>query len=361
MAPDSEGFLYPEVDRQKCIHCGKCEQVCPEIVPCSTSPVLDTYAAYRNDLSKRLQSASGGIFAVLAEYVLRNNGVVFGAAFDEQWNLRHCAIQSFKDLPNLLGSKYVQSTIGTSFREAAHYLKCGKLVLFSGTPCQIQGLKKYLGYDDPKLITIDLICHGVPSPKVWKQYLSEISKGHRLAQFQPRDKRDGLKDALLIFTFDNEDVIKENYSQNQYIKGFIQNLYLRPSCYKCKFKGAERCSDFTLGDFWGIENIKPDFSDEYGVSAVMLHTQKAQKLFSLVKDKLIITPSATEQVGLENPCLCFSVNENPNREKFFQLQKKIGIIKAVKQLTCPTFKEMLTQAKNQMITRLWIIKKKIWR
>lgn len=361
MTSDDEGFLYPEVDGQKCIHCGKCEQVCPEIVPYSIFPAIKTYAAYRSDFVKRLQSASGGIFAVLAEYVLRNNGVVFGAAFDEQWSLRHCAVHALEDLPNLLGSKYVQSTIGYTFRDAAQYLKRGKLVLFSGTPCQIQGLKKYLGNDHPKLITIDLICHGVPSPQVWKKYLTEISDGRRLIQFRPRDKRDGLKNAPLIFGFDNGDIIEEKYSKNQYIKGFIQNLYLRPSCHKCKFKGAERCSDFTLGDFWGVENVKPDFSDEYGTSAVMLHTLKAQKLFLLVKDKLIITPSATEQVGAENPCLSFSVNENSDREKFFQLQKKIGVIKAVKQLTRPTFKERLTQGKNQLITRLWVIKKKIWK
>lgn len=359
MVPDCEGFLYPIVDNQKCVNCGMCEKVCPELIIQNTLPVIKTYATYRRNFEKRLESASGGIFAVLAEFVLQNNGVVFGAAFDDKWNLRHYAVDSIDELHNLKGSKYLQSTIGTTFKEAEKYLKCGKMVLFSGTPCQIQGLKKYLKVDNFNLITVDLICHGVPSPKVWKQYLKETSKGRKLEKFKFRDKRMGIKDAPLFFDFENGDVIFEKYSESPYIRGFINNLYLRPSCYKCSFKSSKRCSDFTIGDFWGIENFLPEFDNKYGVSAVMLRTKKAIKIFSLIKNELIIAESSVDQIVIENPCYSSSVIENPKREYFFKMWRKNGVIRAVKKLLRPTIMQYLVKKKNQIIAYLWIIKKKI--
>lgn len=359
MIPDEEGFLYPKVDTQRCINCGKCEKVCPEFIPESVLPVIKTYAAYRKNFEKRLKSSSGGIFTVLAEFVLRKNGVVFGAAFDKDWRLKHCAVHSIDELPNLQGSKYLQSAIGTAFQDVEKYLESGKIVLFSGTPCQIQGLNKYLGKDNPNLITVDLICHGVPSPEIWESYLREISKGRKLQKLQFRDKSRGIKDAPLIFKFNNGDILIEKYSENLYIKGFIRNLYLRPSCYKCRFKGADRCSDFTLGDFWGIENIKPGFSDQYGISAVMIHSEKAQKIFMSIKSEIVTVHSTVEQVAAENPCLYFSADLNPNRQKFFEIQRQIGIIKSVKKLLRPTKKEYVLEKTNQLIYYMWIMKKKI--
>lgn len=358
MVFDEEGFLYPEVNNKKCINCNKCEQVCPEIIQKKTLPVIKTYAAYRKSFKKRLDSASGGIFAVIAEFVIKNNGVVFGAAFDDEWNLKHCAIQSLDKLINLQGSKYLQSTIGTAFQETEKYLNLGKMVLFSGTPCQIQGLRKYLKKDYPKLITVDLICHGVPSPKVWEQYIAEISKGRRLEKFQPRDKSNGIVDAPLIFLFSNGESITEKYSENLYIKGFIEDFYLRPSCYKCKFKGSERCSDLTLGDFWGIEKIEPRFADQYGISAVMLHTDKADKIFNLIKHELIITSSTVEQVAIENPSLMFSVYEKTKRKEFFKVWRKKGVIKTVKKLQHPTLKVYLIKKKNKIIACLRLVIKR---
>lgn len=355
MAFDEEGFLYPEVNSKRCINCHKCEQVCPEIIQENTLPVMKTYAAYRKSFEKRLDSASGGIFAVIAEFVIKNSGVVIGAAFDDTWNLKHCAIQSSDDLINLQGSKYLQSTIGTAFQETEKYLKHGKMVLFSGTPCQIQGLKKFLKMDYPNLITVDLICHGVPSPKVWEQYITEISKGRKLEKFQPRDKSNGIEDAPLIFRFSNGDSIIEKYSENLYIKGFIKDYYLRPSCYKCKFKSSERCSDLTLGDFWGIEKIEPNFADQYGISAVMLHTDKADKIFELIKHELIIIPSTVEQVAIENPSLMFPAYENTKRKEFFKGWRNKGVIKTVKKLQRPTLKACLIKKKNKIAACLRLV------
>lgn len=360
MVADDEGFLYPEVDKEKCICCSKCTQVCPEIMPVNKLPVIKTYAAYRRNLKERLASASGGIFAVLAEFVLQKNGIVFGAAFNEKWELEHCAIQSLDELSKLQGSKYLQSTVGTTFSEAEEYLKSGRLVLFSGTPCQIQGLKKYLGKDYSELITVDLICHGVPSPEIWKHYLEEISKGRKLKRFQPRDKSKGINDAPLIFNYSNGDTIVEKYSENQYIKGFIQNLYLRPSCYKCSFKGADRCSDFTLGDFWGIEKTRPEFYDQYGISAVMLHTETAERIFSLIENQLVTLVSEVEQVALENPCLKTSVDESIKRKAFFEMWKQEGVIKTIKRLLHPNFKERIIKKKNQFIAYLWLLKRRLF-
>lgn len=364
MIPDDEGFSYPEVDKHLCINCGICEKVCPEYTPEKVLPVIKTYAAYRKNFEKRLKSSSGGLFTVLAESVIKKNGVVFGAAFDKDWRLEHCAVDSMDEIQILQGSKYLQSNIGTTFQDAEKNLKEGKVVMYSGTPCQIQGLKKYLGKNWSNLITVDLICHGVPSPEVWENYLREISKGRKLKRIQFRDKSKGIKNAPLVFEYSNGEVLKEKYGDNIYIRGFIHNLYLRPSCHKCKFKGAEKCSDFTLGDFWGIENYKPSFADQYGISAIMLRTEKAHEIFESIKNEIVLEYSTVEQVAIDNPCLYFSVKPNPKRQKFFETWRQIGTINSVKKLLRPTKKEYVLKMKNQVIYYICIMKKKIvniWR
>lgn len=346
MQEDSEGFLYPHVIQEKCINCGLCERVCPELSP---QPIADVetkvYASYRSNMDKRLHSQSGGIFALLAEYVLEIGGVVFGAAFDSTWELKHKSVDNEQDLCKLLGSKYVQSNIGSAFYKAEEFLKSGIEVLFSGTPCQIQGLNKYLKKPYDNLITVDLICHGVPSPKVWQRFLKEFSLGDSLISFVQKDKE---KKNASVYTFKNRGVIVSEYDKNPFIKGFNKNLYLRPSCYQCAFKGVERCSDITLGDFWGLENYYPKFGDRYGISAIIIHTQKGKKLFEEIKSEIAYIECDAEMLTPGNPCLITSSSFNEKRTFFFQNWNNKGTIKTINSLTKLTFSQSVRKLVNQI-------------
>lgn len=334
MKEDEEGFLYPEINGDLCINCGKCERVCPNIKKFKLSENSQVYACYIKDFGKRLESASGGFFSLLAEYVLDNNGLVFGAAFDNNWNLNHIMVNNKKDLIGLKGSKYLQSCIGDTYEQAKMSLDNDKLTLFSGTPCQIQGLKKYLGKEYENLITVDLICHGVPSPLVWKKYLDEFNEGRKLVYFRQKDKE---KNNSLVYIYDDGFEKSERYDKNSFIKGFINNLYLRLSCYDCKFKGIEKCSDFTLGDFWGLENYDSKFYDKYGISAVIVHTNKANKLLKTLNNKLNIKKS---NIGMLLPCNQYlekSVVLTHKRKKFFKKWNQSGVINTIEKLSKISF------------------------
>lgn len=366
MVEDDEGFLYPNIEYEKCIDCGLCEKICPEINKSRVSQNVQFYAAYRNDLTRRIKSASGGIFALIAEFILSQNGVVFGAAFDDKWVLKHTYIESKDNLECLLGSKYVQSKIGDSFAQAETFLKSGRQVLFCGTPCQIQGLKKYLMKEYINLFTIDLFCHGVPSPSVWQEYVESIQNNKKLVRFTQRDKSNGINNAPLLFEFDDGSVKKEKYSKNIFIKGFINNLYLRPSCYHCNFKGINRCSDITLGDFWGLEKFHPDFGDDFGVSAVLIHSVSGSYLFDSIKGRITYIESSKSEVTSENPCLTDSVEIDQRRETFFSLYKNKGLEmdKIVNTLTKEKKSDLVIRFFNETYHNirhvLWVIKNKLF-
>lgn len=359
MVKDEEGFLYPHVDIDLCIDCGLCKKVCAEIAPAKLSERSQVYAAYRRNFEKRMQSASGGIFACLAEYVLSKNGVVFGAAFDDDWVLKHHYIESISELKKLQGSKYVQSIIGNSYCDAESFLKKGKIVLFSGTPCQIQGLKKYLSKDYSNLLTVDLFCHGVPSPEVWNEYLKIMSKNRKLKSFCQRDKQNGITNAPLVFEFDNGDVLRQEYNKNLFIRGFISNLYLRRSCYYCSFKGIERCSDITIGDFWGADKFHPDFYDDYGVSAIVVHSDTGREYLSKIENDINIISSNYEEVIEQNECIIKPVNLNEKREIFFSLWKSKGLAKSIKKLENPIKKNTASELYHNFRHIMWVIKNKI--
>ncbi len=332
---DNEGFLYPDVDNTICINCGKCVRNCPEVQPCKTEKKTSKiFACYRKNLPKRLNSQSGGVFALLAEYVLNQNGVVFGAAFDDNWVLAHKHVNSDVELINLLGSKYIQSDIGLSYTSVKRYLEHGIITLFSGTPCQIQGLKRFLGKDYLNLLTVDLICHGVSSPEVWSDFLAEISKGDTLIGFKQKDKT---QNDSSVFSFEHRAPEVYEYADNPFTKGFIENLFLRPSCYQCSFKGINRCSDITLGDFWGIEQFYPDFGDQYGISAVIIHSEKGEEYFKRIQNDCERIECDSEMLIKGNPCMVDSVPLPGSRNTFFKLWKKRGVISTVNQVTNPSY------------------------
>ena len=356
MNKDEEGFQYPIVNTKICVNCGKCERVCPELNPRELSERSKVFAAYRNDLNLRLKSQSGGVFSVIAEQIISEGGIVFGAGFDQNWIVKHKGINRLENIEFLRGSKYVQSDLEETYKEAEQYLKQGSKVLFSGTPCQIQGLKSYLQQDYEGLFTIDLICHGVSSPEVWNQYLKEYLADKQLHKYCQKDKR---RNNAITYTLKDGTEIVEASEDNIYMKGFYKDLFQRPSCHKCGFKGIERCSDITLGDFWGIENYLPEFGDKYGISAVIVHDNKGEKLFQKIEKNLFFRGCETKWLETGNPCLLTSISENEKRKIFFEKCKMNGVIDTIQLLTKPTFKDKLKKKNQYMFELAHAVKRRI--
>jgi len=299
MREDNEGFPYPEVDREVCIDCGLCEKVCPVIHQGDKRKPLAVYAVKHKDDKIRISSSSGGAFTALAESVIDEDGVVFGAKFDEDWSVFHDYTDTKEGLAAFRGSKYVQSRVGDSFKKAEYFLKAGRKVLFSGTPCQIAGLKLFLRKEYDNLLTVDFICHGVPSPGVWREYLKEETarqcggknsvlshpnikeRDARIESISFRDKRLGWKKYSFALTLSvpnghgakNTVLLSEPLNKNIFLRGFLTNLYLRPSCHACPAKSFKSGSDITISDFWGGQSIIPEWNDDKGISVMFLHKE----------------------------------------------------------------------------------------
>ena len=290
MKEDREGFLQPHIDADTCIKCHKCEKTCPVITPIKIPTDFETqaYAAINKDEAVRMRSSSGGMFHALAKWTIEQGGVVFGARFNEQWEVVHDYTETIEGIESFMRSKYVQSRIGDTFKQAKQFLEDGRQVLFVGTPCQIGGLKAYLKKDYDNLFAVDFICHGVPSPKVWKKYLHEHFKNEELISFNFREKSDGwISSQCNIESITKFKTERKKLLQNDYFRGFRKDIYLRQSCYHCKFRTYDRLSDFTIADFWGVDQKCPSMFDNMGTSIVFLHTLKAQDILQELHDKLL--------------------------------------------------------------------------
>lgn len=319
MESDNEGFWYPNIDNNKCINCNLCEKVCPIINPVKRNDSKKiAYAGMNKDEQIRIKSSSGGIFSILAEYIIKNSGVVYGAGFDEDFNIKHKRILYSTDLDLLRGSKYVQSSIGDIYKQVKDDLESNKLVLFTGTPCQVEGLRSYLKKEYVNLMTMDFICHGVPSPLVWKKYLEEMkkSKQENIKNIYFRNKDIGWKNFSLKIVFD-EKIYSNTLNNDLFMKGFLRDVYLRPSCYNCKFKKINRIGDITVADFWGIENILPKMDDDKGISLIVIHSEKGKQLFDKLSEKMILNEVNLNEAIKYNPSMISSVKYNEKRNEFF--------------------------------------------
>ena len=287
MMSDEEGFLRPVIDQTKCVKCGLCQRWCPVNTPLTTKAqkALAIYSGWSNNKNIRLESSSGGAFTEIAKLVISKGGVVFGVAMDKDMKARHISVVKEQNLSLLRGSKYVQSIIGDTYKEARQYLRDGKIVLFSGTSCQIAGLHNFLHKDYENLYTVDLICHGVPSPKVFNDYKSYIEN---LTKEPIRDIKFRCKKSSWIFfnmginphVEKNGDIKYSyigNYFSDPYIRVFLRDHILRPSCYHCQYTSLHRISDFTIGDWWGykVKGVVDKDFDKKGVSLIMCNTDKA--------------------------------------------------------------------------------------
>lgn len=285
MRSDSEGFLCPIIDEKKCIDCGKCANICPVLkVSTKTDEEPECYAAWSKDENIRYQSSSGGIFTHLAQTVIAKGGVVVGARYRNDNLVEHIVIHNAEEIEALRRSKYVQSEIGYVFREIKNELSEGKTLLFAGTPCQCAGLRSYLEKDYENLILCDLICRGVNSPMVYLAYLRELEEqyGSKVKQVWFRNKTLSWKKSATKIVFeDGQKYIADN-EIDPYMLGFVKrrfSMYMRKSCYQCRFKGVSRPTDITLADFWGVENILSNIDTQNGISAVMIHSEKGNSLW----------------------------------------------------------------------------------
>lgn len=277
MNQDEEGFDYPTVNKNNCIDCGLCEKVCPILNSGESKRPLKVYAAKNTNEGIRFKSSSGGIFTALAEDIIHRGGVVFGVSFDKEWSAIHTYTENIEGLAAFRGSKYVQSKIGSSYKQVKSFLENGREVLFTGTSCQIAGLKSFLRKDYPNLLTIEILCHGVPSPKVWQRYLAEKKTQfhcNEICQINFRDKSNGWAQFHLIINFTNGNLYTTPFSNDTYFKGFLSNLYLRPSCYSCKCKNGRANSDIVIADYWNINEALPEFNDNKGISLILINTPK---------------------------------------------------------------------------------------
>ena len=387
---DAEGFLYPKVDLSLCIDCGLCEKVCPELHLASARKPLATYAGKHKNDEIREGSSSGGVFSALAEKVIETGGVVFGARFDADWEVVHDYTETMAGLSVFRGSKYVQSRIGNSYALVEQFLKSGRIVLFTGTPCQIAGLKLFLRKDYEQLLTVDVICHGAPSPGIWRQYLQEeiarqcnrkntvllhpiSGRDVRVVDIAFRNKVSGWKKYSFALTFSTTGRSGEKFSfcshmpftENLFMKGFLANLYLRPSCYACPAKGGQSNSDLTLGDFWGIQHVMPQLDDDKGMSVVLVNTEKGHAL--LDKTKINAWPTDYLQVLKYNSALERSVQRPLKREHFYTYSNNIPISKRIVKCTRLSYRQQLNLClrkfvsvvlgkKGKMLIKKWVRK-----
>jgi coenzyme F420-reducing hydrogenase beta subunit len=320
MEVDAEGFWYPHIDIEECIDCGACDRVCPTFNKKEIINEPEAYACINKNEKIRLESSSGGIFSLVADMILDKNGVVFGALFDDNYKVIHNYIDTKNELYKFRGSKYVQSKIGDSFIKAKAFLDEGRLVLFSGTPCQIAGLYSFLGKDYDNLYSIDLICHGVPSPDIWEKYVNyrEKEAKSKSTKISFKDKREGWKSSSQYFKFENGREYIKNIGADLYLKAFLKNICLRPSCYECQFKSIHRESDITLADFWGIENVIPEMDDNKGTSAVFINSKKGHDIFKQIECDMITKKTDINKIIAYNTAAIKSSTYNPKRSLFMQ-------------------------------------------
>jgi len=321
MQEDEEGFLYPKIDEEKCINCNLCSKVCP-LLKESKSQLNEypkAYAMYNKNDDELQKSSSGGIFSVIANYVLENNGVVFGASYDENLNVNHLKIENKADLEKLRSSKYVQSNINSTYKQAQETLKDNRMVLFTGTPCQIAGLNSYLMKKYNNLITCDLVCHGVPSQKLFQKYLNYLSKKFnskvKSYNFRSKEKK-GWGLVSKVITEDGKiHYIEPDF--DPYYSNFLESNTYRESCYECHYTNYNRVSNITLADYWGINIIHPKFYSEKGRSLILVNDKMGEELIDNLSDKIEKIETDLEFASSKNKNLKESSHRNKVRDNIY--------------------------------------------
>ena len=386
LVEDNEGFSYPKVDKQECIDCRLCDRVCPLQYEVKAVEPIKILAAYNKNATKRTECSSGGIFTLLAEKTILDGGVVFGARFNERWEVILDYTETMDGIKAFQGSKYVQASVEHAYKQCENFLKRNRQVLFSGTPCQIAGLNSFLGKNYDNLLNVDVVCHGVPSPMIWRMYLQKqissfitakkavLKKGFvSLSQncmscienIKFRDKFYGWKRFHFILDFtevtsDSEQrfvsSINEPHDENLFMKAFLQDLILRPSCYNCKFRGKnKRQSDISIADYWGVQYVMPEMDDDRGTSLVLLNTQKGKLNYPY---SLTLYKETDFSVApIYNAGFRENIPVNPRRDSFFlAINRGHDLIKSLRiyvlpecqyvNIITPKYKKIIRKAKR---------------
>lgn len=321
MIEDSEGFLYPKIDKSNCIECKLCEIVCPmiNVNMVEKDEISIAYSAYNKDENILMKSTSGAIFPAIANYVIENNGYVVGAKYNFDENIvEHKLVNTKEDYEKIRKSKYVRSKINDIYTKIKDKADEGKLVLFTGTPCEIAGLKKFLRKDYSNIILCDIMCHNNPSPKVLNKYMNHIEKqeNSKIVHMDMRNKELGWLKPQFVIELENGKAIKQDYYKNNYSQGFGTGLFSRPSCHVCPYTTRLKESDITIGDFWGIDKINPSMFNDKGTSLIIVHTQKGKDIFDKIKSNLIYNEETIENAYKNNTSKPSIANKN--RNKFFE-------------------------------------------
>ena len=358
---DEKGFNYYSVNEKLCINCGLCEKVCPlnNDNKLSVNKTTQCYAAWNKNNEVREKSSSGGVFSAVADYVLDNGGYVIGACLDEDNIVKHIIIENKDYLHKLRKAKYVQSDISDIFRGIKVLLNKGKYVLFSGTPCQVNGLNNYLLSKYDNLITIDFICHGVTNQNIFDLYIKSIETMYNshLLSFDFRDKSTGWENYSTVSVLKNGKICKKNKNDDEYMKGYLNySLFLRPSCTHCKFKGANRSSDITLGDFWGIKNVLSNNNVDNGVSALIINTKKGKSLFNCISGNIDYYKVKLDDIVINNPSYEVSTTMGKYSNYFFKNIDKVDFIDLIHKID-----EKAVWDRNDLTIqdRIYLLKQKI--
>lgn len=322
MHEDDEGFSYPKIDVSLCIDCGLCERVCPVLNQNKKIDPIVVYAVQHENKMIRMQSSSGGIFTLIGTKVIEQGGVVFGARWDENMKLIHAYTDTIEGLEPFRGSKYVQSYIGETFKQVEMFLQQGRRVLFTGVACQIAGLKHFLHKEYDNLLTIDVLCHGVPSPKVFRDYLFYLGGKHKVINLNFRDKITGWKGYSVAYTLDNGKYKTQRAQLDEFMRGYLNHYMLRPSCHFCPVKAGKGGSDLTLGDLWGCDKLPQIEDDDTGISVVIVNSTKGESMLN--NCNVITTKVSIEMVKENNPAYYKSVSCSKERERFWNSYNKEG-------------------------------------
>lgn len=342
MIEDSEGFFYPQIDEEKCINCGKCKNICSNFNDSKGNE--QGYMAINKNKEELENSASGGMFYILAKNVIEKKGVVFGVEYGEKLKVQHNYYETLEECKKFQGSKYLRSDIGNSYEKVKEFLNQDRYVLFTGTPCQCNALKTYLGKEYEKLIVCDIICHANPSQKVFDKYIKELEEreNKKIEKFNFRDKENGWKNSAPIVYFEDGSKMEEKSFYN----AFVGELFDRPSCHDCKFSSINRVTDFTIGDFWGIEKIMPEVNDDNtGISLLTVNSEKASSIFDEVKYNMEFKAVDKEVAFTYNHHS--NVLPHKNRQKFFDNLDKMSVIENINScLKVSLIKKVLRKCKR---------------
>ena len=319
---DEEGFVVPVINHDTCLKCGKCMRACPILNELKPVEAQTAFKGWARDEELLKNSSSGGVFSLLSSQVLADGGYVYGAAFDENLELRHISAHTEDEMPKLRGSKYVQSFIGESFRKIKEKLDEGSSVLFCGTPCQVAGLNGFLGKKDyPKLLTVDLVCHGVPSPKVFRSFKEwlEHENNSKISAYGFRDKKWSWLKFNSKVIFENGNRHYGTWEEDPWMRGFLREYFLRQSCHHCKFANMNRQSDITLADFWSYYPKKGEVkNNDNGCSLILVNTKKGRDAFEACKPRMHCYRITLDEARRCNQALNRCFPESPMRAEFWK-------------------------------------------